>query len=140
MSVVKNYMRKDISTVSAEASATDASKKMAEDKVGYVIVLDGGKPVGMVTERDLVTKVFAKEKNPGETKVTSFMSTPLVTIDPDDSIDKAVETMAKHGFRRLPVVKENIIYGIFTARDVLAHFDEFEKKLVNDLVRWGWGI
>src|SRR4030042_2597609 len=108
MSTVKNYMRKDISTISTEASAVEASKTMSTDKVGYIIALEKGRPVGIVTERDLVLKVMAEDKNPKETTISECMSTPLVTIDPDKSIEEAVETMKKHaraftpwrGFRR----------------------------------------
>ncbi|OGD55879.1 hypothetical protein A3K78_05055 [Candidatus Bathyarchaeota archaeon RBG_13_52_12] len=96
MSTVKNYMRKDISTISTEASAVEASKTMSTDKVGYIIALEKGRPVGIVTERDLVLKVMAEDKNPKETTISECMSTPLVTIDPDKSIEEAVETMKKH--------------------------------------------
>jgi len=136
MSIVKNYMRKDISTISTEASANEASKTMSTSKTGYIIALEKGLPVGIVTERDLVLKVMALDKSPKETKVSECMSSPLVTIDPDKSIEEAVETMKKHGFRRLPVVKNNIIYGIFTVRDLVEHFEEFEEKLMRDLVRF----
>lgn len=140
MLLVKNYMRKTISTVSTEYSAIEASKFMSTDKVGYLIVLDKGRPVGIVTERDMVLKILAVEKDPHATRVSEFMSTPLVNIDPDATIEKAVETMIKHGFRRLPVVKDNIIYGIFTARDVVEHLEEFEDKLTKELVRWVFPI
>lgn len=136
MSIVKNYMRKNISTISTEASATEASKTMSTDKVGYIIALEKGRPVGIVTERDLVLKVMAEDRNPNETKISECMSSPLVTIDPDSHIEEAVEIMKKHGFRRLPVVKNSIIYGIFTARDLVDHFEEFEYKLMSDLVRF----
>jgi predicted transcriptional regulator len=136
MTKVKDYMRKEISTISTEASATEASKTMSTNNVGYLIALDKGKPIGIVTEKDLVQKVLAKEQNPIEIKVSNCMSSPLVTIDPDKSIEEAVETMKKHGFRRLPVVKNDIIYGIFTARDLMEHFEEIENNLVRDLVRF----
>jgi CBS domain-containing protein len=136
MSIVKNYMRKDISTISTEASATEASKTMLTDKVGYIIVLEKGRPVGIVTERDLVLKIMAEDKNPKDTKISECMSSPLVTIDPDKSIEEAVESMKKHGFRRIPVVKNNIIYGIFSAGDLVEHFEEFEDKLTRDVVRF----
>lgn len=129
-------MRKNISTISTEASATEASKTMSTNKTGYIIALEKGRPVGIVTERDLVLKVMALDKNPKNTVVSDCMSSPLITIDPDKSIEEAVETMKKHGFRRLPVVKNNIIYGIFTARDLVEHFEEFEDKLTRDLVRF----
>jgi CBS domain-containing protein len=136
MTKVKDYMRKDVSTLSTEASATEASKIMSTNKVGYIIALDKGRPTGIVTERDLVLKVMAKDKNPNEIKVSECMSSPLITIDPDKSIEEAVETMKKHGFRRLPVVKSDVIYGIFTARDLVEHFEEIEDKLTRDLVRF----
>jgi CBS domain-containing protein len=136
MTQVKDYMRKDISTISTEASAIEASKIMSTNKVGYLIALEGGRPAGIVTEKDLVLKVMAADKNPKEAKISDFMSSPLVTIDPDKSIEEAVETMKKHGFRRLPVVKNNIIYGIFTVRDLVDHFDEFEDRLTRDLFRF----
>ena len=136
MSIVKSYMRKDISTISTEASATEASKLMSAGKVGYLIALEKGRPAGIVTERDLVLEVMAEEKDPKEIKISECMSSPLVTIDPDKSIEEAVELMKKHGFRRLPVVKNEIIYGIFSARDLVEHFEEFEDKLTRDLVRF----
>lgn len=136
MSLVKNYMRKDFSTISTELSASEASKTMSNDKVGYIIVLEKGQPVGIVTERDLVLKVLAKDKNSKETKVSECMSAPLVTIDPDKSIEEAVEMMKKYELRRIPVVKNDIIYGIFTARDLVEHFEEFEDKLTRDFVRF----
>jgi len=135
MPIVKNYMRKDISTIDSGSSATEASKIMSVNKVGYLIVLERGKPVGIVTERDLVLKVMAKESNPKEVKISGFMSSPLITIDPDSHIEEAVEIMKKHGFRRLPVVKNNIIYGIFTAKDLVEHYEELEYKLASEFVR-----
>jgi CBS domain-containing protein len=74
MTSVKDYMRKDIITISTEASATEASKTMSTDKVDYIIVLEKGRPVGIVTERDLVLKVLAEDKNPKETKISECMS------------------------------------------------------------------
>jgi CBS domain-containing protein len=136
MTQVKDYMRKDISTINSEAPTNEASKLMSKDKVGYLIVLENGTPVGIVTERDLVLKVMAIDRDPKTVKVSECMSSPLITIDPDKSIEDTVEVMKKNGFRRLPVVKNNIIYGIFTARDLTEHFEEFEKRLVVDIVRF----
>jgi CBS domain-containing protein len=135
MVLVSDYMRKDISTIVIDGSAFEASKKMLNDKVCYVIVLGEGKPVGIVTMKDLVLKVMAEDKDPKIVKLTACMSSPLVTIDPDRSIEEAIETMKKYGFKRLPVVKNNIMYGIFCVRDLIEHYDEFERRLVIDLVR-----
>jgi CBS domain-containing protein len=136
MARVRDYMRKNISTIDSESSAAEASKTMSKDKVGYIIVLEKGRPVGIVTERDLVLKVIAEDRDPKEAKVVECMSSPLVTIAPNKSIEEAVETMKKHGFRRLVVVKDDIIYGIFAARDLVDHFEELEDKLTRELVRF----
>ena len=74
MTRVKDYMRKDISTISTEASAIEASKTMSTNKVGYIIALEKGRPIGIVTEKDLVLKVMAESKNPKETNISELMS------------------------------------------------------------------
>ena len=102
MVLVSDYMRKDISTIVIDGSAFEASKKMLNDKVCYVIVLGEGKPVGIVTMKDLVLKVMAEDKDPKIVKLTACMSSPLVTIDPDRSIEEAIETMKKYGLRGFP--------------------------------------
>jgi CBS domain-containing protein len=105
---VKNFMRSEIVTIDVEASAFEASKIMAEKGIGYLIALKKCQPIGIVTERDLVQKVMANKKDPSKVKVSEFMSTPLITIDPDASIGDAASTMAEKGIRRLPVVRDNI--------------------------------
>lgn len=132
---VKDYMMKDIVTADTSASAAEASRIMMEKDVSYLIVLEKGQPVGIVTALDLVLKVMAKEKEPSKVKISEIMSVPLITIDPDATIEEAVNTMVKYGMRRLAVVRNNIIYGMFTARDLAKHFNEFEDKLTKDIIR-----
>lgn len=132
---VRDYMRKDFPTVDIEASAAEASKTMAEKGFGCLIVLRKSAPVGIVTERDLVMKVMAKGKDPSETRVSECMSAPLITVDIDASIEETVQTMAKNGIRRLPVVHGSIIYGMFTARDLAKHFNEYEDRVTKDIVK-----
>jgi CBS domain-containing protein len=137
---IRDYMRKDIVTADDGVSALEASKLMAEKGIGYLIVLKKAQPVGIVTERDIVHKVIAKEKAPSKVKVSECMSSPLITIDPDASIEDAVNTMVKNGVRRLPVVKGTIIYGIFTSRDLAKHFNEYEDSLTRDIIKGCAGL
>lgn len=132
---IKEYMRQDIVLVSVEASAVEASKQMMEKNIGSLIACEKSKPVGILTERDLVLKVMAKEKDPSKATVREIMSTPLVTIDLDATVEEAVKTMAEHGIRRLPVVRNDIIYGIFTARDLAKHFNQYEDSVARDVIR-----
>ena len=132
---VKDFMTKTIHTIDCNASVLEASKIMVEKNVGYLIVLEGGRPAGMLSERDIVFKVVALEKDPSKVKVGEIMSKPLVTIDPDTTISEAIDIMVKNGFRRIPVVRDGIIYGVLTTRDLAAHFKEYEDRLVRDLLR-----
>lgn len=132
---VKDFMTKTIHTIDCNASVLEASKIMVEKNVGYLIVLEGGRPAGMIGERDIVFKVVALEKDPSKVKVGEIMSKPLVTIDPDTTISEAIDIMVKNGFRRIPVVRDGIIYGVLTTRDLAAHFKEYEDRLVRDLLR-----
>jgi len=132
---VKDFMTKTIYTIDCNATVAEASKIMLEKNAGYLIVLEGGKPAGMVSERDIVFKVVALEKDPSNVKVGEIMSKPLITIDPDATISEAIDIMVKNGIRRIPVVKDGIIYGVFTTRDLMAHLKEYEDRLVRDLLR-----
>ena len=122
-------------TLNADNAVGDASKVMAEKGSGYAIVLRAGKPVGIVTERDLVWKVMAKEINPSKIKISEVMTTPLTTIDPDADLGMAVEIMKKHQIRRLPVVRDYILYGVITAIDIINNFNKVVEKAIIKVVR-----
>jgi CBS domain-containing protein len=128
-------MRRDIATSDAEASAFEASKIMLEKDIGYLIVLEKGQPAGIVTVRDLVMKVMAKGEDPSTVKISEIMSAPLVAIDPDATVEDAVETMVKHGIRTLAVVRDSILYGTFGARDLARHFNEYADRAARDIVK-----
>lgn len=133
--LIKDYMRKDIVTIDAEASAVVASKTMMDNNIGYLIVLKNNQSAGIVTERDLVLKVMAKEREASKIKISDIMSTPLITIDPDTSVEDAVNTMVKHSIRRLPVVRDTILYGVFTLRNLALHFNEYEDEVVRHIIK-----
>jgi CBS domain-containing protein len=133
--LIKDYMQKDIVTVDVKASAAEASKIMMEKNVGYAVVLEKSQPAGIITERDLVQKVMAKEKDPSMVEVGELMSTPLISIDPDATIEEAVQTMAKKGIRKLPVIRSHIIYGIFTTRDLAKNFNKYEDRVAKDIMK-----
>jgi len=98
-------MDKEFPTLEIEASVVEAAKLLAKQGKGYIIVLEKGKPYGIVTEWDLVSKVLAVEKDPKKVSLRQITSTPLVTIDPDEDLLKASELMHVKGIKRLPVVK-----------------------------------
>jgi CBS domain-containing protein len=131
--VVKDYMNRNVATVNVDASVVQVSKIMAEKHSGYLIALDKTQSVGIVIENDLVVKVMAKEREPSNIRVSEVMSTPLITVDPDTTVQEAARTMAKHGIRRLPVVRDNRIQWIFTTRDLTKHLNKFLDGVLRDI-------
>ncbi|MEM1670794.1 MAG: CBS domain-containing protein [Archaeoglobaceae archaeon] len=117
---VKEIMTRDVCKASIDENIHSVAKRMVEYGVGSAVIMDGNKPVGIVTEKDLIAKVVAKNKSPSSVKVREVMSSPLITIKPTTSIREAASIMTKKGIRRLPVVNENgELVGIITDNDIL---------------------
>jgi CBS domain-containing protein len=111
-------MSQSVVTIKPEATMYEAAKVMGEKHIGSLIVLEDKTPLGIVTERDLLSSVLAIGRNPKEINVSSVMSTPLITIGPSESIKKAAQTMInKKG--RLAVIEEEKLVGIITASDLI---------------------
>ena len=137
---VKDYMDKDFPTIQVEASITEVAKLLNDTKKGYVIVLEKGKPMGIVTEWDLVSKVIAAEKDPKKLPLKQVTSSPLITVDPDKDLIEASELMQKSGIKRLPVVKGGVIYGVITSTNIAQKCGEYVNKSVKDVLRWSFPL
>jgi CBS domain-containing protein len=129
-------MVKEINTIPSESTVIDGAKAMAADinAEGYAIVLKGGKPVGIITERDIVNRVLARDLDPSRTKVEEVMSSPLIGVDPDDDLVKASERMREKNVRKLVVMRDEIAYGILTAKDIAQHLRDYVEKSVRDIL------
>ncbi|HVL86549.1 MAG TPA: CBS domain-containing protein [Candidatus Thermoplasmatota archaeon] len=101
-------------------SVRQAAQRMREAGAGSLLAVENGKPVGILTERDLVTKVLAAGADPESTPIRSVMSTPLLTIPPTTPVVEAARIMARRGVRRLPVSDAGRLVGLLTERDILA--------------------
>ena len=131
-------MTKEVTTIDYDANVTDAAKIMTVDKdyKGYVIVLQKGKPKGIVTEKDLVNKVIVGGLDPTKTSVSEIMSTPLITVDPEDDLLKASQVMKEQNVRKLIVIRDEIIYGIITAKIISQNVQDYVDRSIRDIVRW----
>jgi len=116
--LVKEAMRVRILTCSPSDSVKSVAKMMRKNKVGSSIVIDKNKPVGIITESDILEKIVAEGKDAGKVKVGDVMSTPLITIDPYITIEDAMRVMNRHNIRRLPVVENGELVGIITEKDI----------------------
>jgi CBS domain-containing protein len=128
MPSVKDLMTKDIITMDIHKTVLAAAMLMSEKMIGCLVVTDGEMPVGIVTERDFVRRVVARNL-PLDITISEIMSKPLITIDPDSSLRDAARLMLKNKIRRLPVAKENKLVGIIVASDFAR---QLSKKTITE--------
>lgn len=102
-------------------SVLEASKMMAQKNVSCVIVSEDDTIVGIVTERDIVRKIVAEQFKPEEVLLENIMTTPLITVSQEASVEEASKAMITYGIRRLPVVDDGRLEGIVTATDIAKH-------------------
>jgi CBS domain-containing protein len=110
-------------TLSADKTVAAAAKMMKEHDIGDVVVLDDDKVCGIVTDRDIVVRAIADNKNPTKVKLGDICSQELATLSPRDTVDAAVEKMRQHAVRRLPVVEGGRPVGIVTMGDLAVERD-----------------
>jgi malate dehydrogenase (oxaloacetate-decarboxylating) len=118
-SPVAKYMRRTLYCLSEDESAVKAADIMKTHGVGSVLVKRGEEIVGMVTERDILNRVVGENLDPAKVKLRNVMTTPLITIDAKAKVRDALELMALHNFRRVPVVENGKIVGLLAQRFVV---------------------
>lgn len=115
---VKSIMTPRVQTVKAEEPLRRALEKMVKRNVGSIVVLEGERPVGILTERDMARYV-ARGTSTLRSQVRKLMSSPLITIAGSAAVQEAMMMMLKHGIRRIPVVEKEKMVGIISERDLL---------------------
>lgn len=115
---VNQIMSENVLTVEKSTSLQDAAQDMKKLGVGCAIITENNKPLGIVTERDFVTKIAA-EGRPLFTEISEVMSSPLITIDPEETIWEASDIMREKLIHKLPVKENEKIIGIVTTTDIV---------------------
>ena len=121
---IREHMKSDVKTCSGDESVFIAVKKMTEHNIGSLIVVKGGNPVGIFTERDLVKRVVALGKDPSEVRVGDVMTRELITVDARESVGAAYHIMVERGVRHVPVVQKGRLIGIISQKDLAKVLDE----------------
>ena len=123
--VVKDIMSSPVVTLAEDATSNKVATLMDENDLGCVIVTNNAeKPIGIITERDLVIRVLAKNLVPDAVKAKEIMTSPLVTIQPDTTISEAARRMSRLEIRRLGVVYKDNLVGLISSRDILGVMPE----------------
>ncbi len=117
-------MTKEAVTIRGDKTVLEAAKLMRQKKFSSLVVMENDNTVGIVTERDLVRKVIAEDRDPNEVLIYQIMSTDLVSVQPEASIESAATVMTEQKVRRLPVKKGEKLVGIVTASDIARHLSE----------------
>jgi CBS domain-containing protein len=134
---VKEVMTTEVCTVRKGDSVHNLAKRMIEYGVGSAVVIENGRPLGIVTEKDLIAKIVARNKVPSQVRIEEIMTSPIITINPNTSLREAADIMIKRGIRRLPVVNDSgNLVGIITDNDILSvslDLGEFAALLTEDV-------
>jgi CBS domain-containing protein len=108
----------DVYSVSPDTTVYDALTLMAEKEIGALVVIEEGKMVGIMSERDYARKVILKGKASRETLVREIMTTEVIHTSPDKKVRKCLSLMTKHRFRHIPVLEDDRLVGILSIEDV----------------------
>jgi tRNA nucleotidyltransferase (CCA-adding enzyme) len=118
---VGDLMTREVVNLDASMTAIEVARLIVEHKIEGFPVTKEGKLVGIVTGWDLLTKVLSKGLDPSKVKVKDFMTPSPLTCSPEYSVLEAAKLMAKHGIKRIPVVKNGKVVGIFTSYDATVY-------------------
>jgi CBS domain-containing protein len=122
---IREVMTSNPRTIEPDKPVADAAKLMRDEDVGLAPIVEGDRLVGALTDRDIAIRVVAEGKDPASTPVREVASTDVVTVDPEQDLDEALNLMAQHQVRRIPVVEQDgRLVGVVAQADVARQADE----------------
>ncbi|NWF86969.1 CBS domain-containing protein [Candidatus Bathyarchaeota archaeon] len=128
--LVKDVMSSPVITIKEDAPANEVAELMGKHGLGCIIVTSKNtKPLGIITERDLVERVLAKNVRPDAVNAEEVMTAPLITIEADETISKAARTMSRLNIRRLGVMYKGQLVGLLSSKDILAVMPELLETI-----------
>ena len=118
MAIVRDIMQKNVITIESEKKALDAAMILKEKQISFLVVIDKIKPIGIVSERDIVRKIVADNKEALSTPLELIMSKNFKWVEPNSSIEEAVQKMLNNNIRRLIVLDNEKLVGVITQTDL----------------------
>ncbi len=137
---IKDVMVEEVITVEPNTRVRDAVELMNKNEIGCLVVTRNGKPVGIVTERDILKKIVCQSKNPEQVKVSEIMSEPLVVGKVDMDLGDVARLMLKRNVKKLPIVNGGNLVGLITLTDIVRvdHIEHLLIKIIKQLRKNGW--
>lgn len=130
---VRDIMAVKVVTMPPSASIFEVAESMKKMDIGSVIITDDDKPLGIITESDIVRRVIAEKKDATTTAASEVMSSPIIHVEPSTGLTEAMRVMARSNIRRVAVLKNSSLAGIITSRDLLRWSPELIDILVESL-------
>jgi len=123
----------DVYSITSGLTVLDALKAMGEKNVGALLVIEEGQLLGIFSERDYARKIVLKGKSSNDTFVKEIMTEKVISVSPDDSIEKCMELMSEKHIRHLPVMSGEKVSGVISITDVVTAIIASQKETISHL-------
>lgn len=134
--LVRDIMSRNVKTVRTDDTVLDAVKKMNKFNIGSVVVTSNSRPVGIITETNVMQRIVEPRLDAGTVWTKDIMSSPLITIEETATVEEAAKVMADKQIKKLPIVKEDKIQGVVTTSDIV-RASPTQLGILEELLRVG---
>ena len=131
--LVRDVMSQNVRTVRTNSTVTEVVRKMNKFDIGSLVVVEGEKPAGIITERDILRRVLEVSLAGESMKAKEIMSSPLLTINDEASVEEAAKIMADRRIKKLPVLRDGKLVGIVTSTDIVRNEPRL-TEILGDIV------
>ena len=133
MGQIRDIMEKNVITIDINETANHAANQMKENDISFLVIIENGKPVGVVSERDFVQKLCINNQNSSDVKISDIMSYKFRWVKPTTKIEDAIQKMLNNNIRRLLILDDEKLVGVITQTDLASYLRE--KLMIDGTIK-----